>query len=83
MLAQKGPDHTELGTDRLGIPFLESVEWENRTIALNARYQIINDAYVFASWRFSDISGNDLAKYTHPIFHGKTHTINAGLNFGF
>jgi hypothetical protein len=83
ILAQKGPDHTELGTDRLGLPFLESIEWENQTIALKAIYQIINDAYVFASWKNSNIHGNDLAKYTHPLFHGKTNTISAGVNFGF
>jgi hypothetical protein len=83
MLAQKGPDHTELGSNRLGLPFLESIEWENRTFSLDARYQVINDAYVFASWRYSDIHGNDLARYTHPLFHGRTNTIHVGMNFGF
>ncbi|MFC2112253.1 hypothetical protein ACFLTA_03215 [Bacteroidota bacterium] len=83
MMAQKGPDHTALGSPRLGIKFLESVEWENQTIALRAHYQIINDAYVFASWQYSNIHGKNLAKYTHPIFHGKTNTFRAGLNFGF
>ncbi len=83
LFAQKGPDYTELGSDRQGLPFLESVEWENRTLALNARYQVINDAYVFASWRYSNIQGDELDRYTHPLFHGKTHTFSAGLNFGF
>jgi len=82
-MAQKGPDHTELGTDRRGLPFLESVEWENRTLALKARYQIINDAYLHASWQYSDIHGTDLAKYTHPLYHGKTNSITVGANFGF
>jgi hypothetical protein len=82
-LAQKGPDHTELGTHRLGIPFLESIEWENQTLKFSARYQVINDAFVFASWRYSNIKGNDLEKYTHPLFHGVTNTITTGINFGF
>lgn len=83
LLAQKGPDHTLLGSDRLGLPFLESVEWENRTLCLNARYQVINDACVYAAWQYSNIHGKDLDRYTHPLFHGKTNTLNIGLNFGF
>ena len=83
LLAQKGPDHTKLGTPRLGIPFMESIEWENRTIFLRAVYQVINDAYVFASWQYSNIHGNELARYTHPLFHGKTNTFTMELIFGF
>lgn len=83
MLAQKGPDYTDLGTSRLGLPFLESIEWEKQSLALDARYQIINDAYATASWQYSNISGQDLAKYTHPLFHGETHSFRLGLNFGF
>ena len=83
LFAQKGPDHTELGTDRLGIPFLESVEWENKTFRFRARYQIINDAYFYGEYRYSNISGNELDKYTHPLWHGKTNTFTIGANFGF
>jgi hypothetical protein len=83
LFAQKGPDHTELGTDRWGIPFMESVEWENKTFRFRARYQIINDAYFYGEYRFSNISGNELEKYTHPLWHGKTNTFTIGANFGF
>jgi hypothetical protein len=83
LFAQKGPDHTELGTFRLGIPFLESVEWENNTFRFSARYQIINDAYFYGEYLYSDISGNELEKYTHPLWHGKTNTFTIGANFGF
>jgi hypothetical protein len=83
LLAQKGPDHTRLGTHRLGIPFLETIEWDNRAVTLTARYQVINDAIVFASWQYSDTHGNDLDMYTHPLFRGKTSTVALGLNFGF
>ena len=83
LFAQKGPDHTDLGTFRLGIPFLESVEWENKTFRFRARYQIINDAYFYGEYRYSDIGGNDLEKYTHPLWHGNTNTFTIGANFGF
>ena len=81
---QKGPDYSYLeGRDRWGLPFMESVEWENSTFRLDARYEIINDAFVFAGYRYSNISGNDMETYTHPLWQGKTNTFSAGLNFGF
>jgi hypothetical protein len=81
--AQKGPDHTELGSPRLGLPFMESVEWKNTTIRFRARYQVINDAHVFGEYRYSDISGAEVARYTHPLYQGKTSTFSFGVNFGF
>jgi hypothetical protein len=83
MDAKKGTDHTELGTPRLGLKFLETVEWENSTLIFRARYQVINDGYVFGEFRHSNIRGNELDKYTHPLFHGKSTTFMLGLNFGF
>jgi len=80
---QRGPDHTELGTPRLGLPFMESVEWKNTTVRLGGRYQVINDGYVFARYRYSDISGNEIDEYTHPLYHGRTSTFTLGINFGF
>jgi len=80
--AQKGKDYDELGGSRLGNPFLDSVEWENKTFAFRAGYQIINDGYVFLNYVNSNISG-DLNKYTAPVFHGKQNTISFGANFGF
>lgn len=81
--ALKGPDHAELGSPRLGLPFLESVEWRNTTVELLASWQVINDGYVWARYRYSDISGDRLDRYTHPLYHGKTGTLTLGMNFGF
>jgi len=83
LLAQKGPDYDDLGGDRLGLPFLETIEWENKSFSMIARYEIINDAFFTLEFQNSDISGNDLNKYTHPMWHGKTNTFSAGINFGF
>jgi hypothetical protein len=82
LLAQKGKDYNELGGSRLGNPFMDSVEWENQSLSFHARYQIMNDGYVFINYLFSNISG-ELDKYTAPMFHGKQNTISFGLNFGF
>ena len=81
-MAQKGKDYDDLGGSRLGNPFMDSVEWENQTIAFYVNYQIINDGYVFLNYMFSNITG-DVSKYTAPVFHGKQTTISLGLNFGF
>ena len=80
--ARKGPDYTELGAGRLGLPFMDSIAWENNTIAFKARYEIINDGYVYVGFEHSNISG-DVEKYTHPLWFGKTRTVSVGINFGF
>ena len=80
--AKKGPDYDSLGGDRLGLPFLETIEWENKTFSIKVRYEIINDGFVFAKYRYSNITG-DVNKYTHPLWHGKTNTFSLGINFGF
>ena len=83
LLAQKGPDYDELGGDRLGLPFMETIEWENNSFSFLARYEIINDAFLILEFQNSNIKGNDLNKYTHPMWHGKTNTLSVGMNFGF
>ncbi len=82
LFAQKGPDYTEQGDSRLGLPFMETIKWESNTLALKVCYQIINDGFVFAEYQYSNITG-EVKKYTHPLWHGKSNTFSAGLNFGF
>lgn len=80
--AQKGKDYDDLGGSRLGNPFMDTVEWENKTFAFRASYQVINDGFIFLNYVNSNISG-DMGKYTAPVFHGKQNTISFGANFGF
>lgn len=79
--AIRGPDYTELGTPRVGNPPLESVQWHNTSAGLSASYQIINDLYVWASFTFSDISGD--ARWTPGYLYGRKNTFNIGITFGF
>jgi len=81
-LSRKGPDYTEAGGSRLGLPYMEEIVWEARNIAFHMNYQIINDLFVFINYRNSDISG-DLDKYTHPLWHGNNNSLSLGVNFGF
>ncbi len=79
--AQKGPDYTITGSDRLGLPFMKTVEWENKTLALKASYEAINDGFVFAEFLFRDITGEE--SYTPEFWYGRTSTVSVGVNFGF
>lgn len=84
-LAKKGPEHQYAvifgNANVKGLPFLESTAWRNQTIEGALSYEIVNDGYIFARARLSDITGDDF--YTPTIFRGKQFTISGGINFGF
>ncbi|MCX6325641.1 MAG: hypothetical protein NT144_03155 [Bacteroidia bacterium] len=79
--AIRGPDYTELGTDRLGNPPLSSVEWHNATYGLKASYQVINDLYTWASFVSGNVRGDE--DWSPGYFFGKKNTLNFGLTLGF
>jgi hypothetical protein len=66
-------------------PFMENVTWKNETYSIKASYEFFSNAYVFAEFIASDISGEEeqIEKYTPEFYHGKTNTISAGFNLGF
>lgn len=79
--AIKGPDYTELGTDRLGNPPLSTVQWHNTTYGLKASYQVINDLFAWVSFSSGDLRGD--ARWSAAYFFGKKNTVNMGVSFGF
>ncbi len=79
--AQKGPDHTVLGSNRLGLPFMENVEWENKMLILRTEYEIVNDGFVSAEYMYRKVDG--LPDYTPVVWQGTTNTFSIGVNFGF
>ncbi len=79
--AIRGPDYTELGTDRVGNPPLASVEWRSTVYGLKASYQIINDLYLWLHFTNSNITGDN--RWTPDYFYGKKNTLNLGITFGF
>jgi hypothetical protein len=64
-----------------GKPFIAREFWSWSELALRARYQIINDLWVFAGLASSEQTG--MEEYTMPYFRGKKTTINFGANVGF
>jgi hypothetical protein len=85
-LAQHGPDfeYTLDGTVTTH-PFLERVAWQNRNISFKARYEFINNAFLFAEFISGEISGDEesVNLYTPEFFRGKTNTVSFGFNIGF
>jgi hypothetical protein len=79
--AIRGPDYTELGTDRVGNPPLASVEWQNTTLGMKASYQVINDLYTWVAASYSDISGD--SRWSPEYFYGYKTTFSAGVTVGF
>ncbi len=79
--AIRGPDYTELGTDRVGNPPLTSVEWHNTTFGLRASCQIINDLYTWLAFTGSNIRGDE--RWSPEYFFGRKNTLNMGVTFGF
>jgi len=79
--AIRGPDYTELGTDRVGNPPLASVEWQSTVFGLKASYQIINDLYAWINVFSSNTTGDE--RWSPGYFYGKKNTLNLGITFGF
>ncbi|MBN2863468.1 MAG: hypothetical protein JXN62_09925 [Bacteroidales bacterium] len=77
----RGPDYTELGTDRIGNPPLASIEWQSTSFGLRSSYQIINDLYASFSLCRSNIRGDQ--RWSPAYLYGKKTTLNFGITFGF
>ena len=61
---------------------MENIEWENRRLAFETSWQVINDGYLFLSFLHGRTTG-DVEKYSPGFFHGTTNTLSFGANFGF
>ncbi|MFW6218480.1 MAG: hypothetical protein ACOC3S_00010 [Bacteroidota bacterium] len=81
ILSQRGKDYTALGVRRVGNPYLDSIEWEKKEISFVAKYQVINNGWIFMEFLSRDVKG--VESYYPEFFHGKTSTITLGANVGF
>jgi hypothetical protein len=79
-----------LVADRM--PVMQDLTWRNNEIALQGRYEFLNNAYVFAGVILGHVEGFDvddltaqyyLDKYSPLLFHGETTTFRVGFNIGF
>ncbi len=83
LFAQHGPDYTSLGSNRLGLPFMDKVKWQNETFSLKTIYEVINDLFISLEYNKSNINGPEVIIYTPSYFVGKLNTLILGFNLGF
>ncbi|MFI5219325.1 MAG: hypothetical protein ACHQNT_07525 [Bacteroidia bacterium] len=86
-LARTGENYPYLGTGGSGhgLPFINTTKWKNQSISAGAKFEIINDGFLFAEVELANVTGDSLyvESYTPEIFRGKTTTFTGGINFGF
>lgn len=88
--AQKGPDYPYIREPdpETGIPqvhgkkFLDSVEWEELLLALNLRYQVLNDVFIYAEAEQRFTKGLERI-YTAPFYHDNPLSLSFGMTYGF
>lgn len=80
--AKKGDEYGLNVTARRGLPFMETVRWENTCMGFRGKYQLVNDGYLFTRIIYAHSRG-DVQQFSPELFHGKTTTISAGINWGF
>jgi hypothetical protein len=82
-----------------GTPFMQNIQWQNKSLLLKAQFEIINDVFIFASCTVQDITGTTygIETYSPAFYYGHTTTVNGikvpsngttvtmtgGLNWGF
>jgi hypothetical protein len=79
--AIRGPDYTELGTERVGNPPLATIQWHNTVYGLKISYQVINDLYTWFSFTSGNLRGD--TRWSPDYFYGKKNTVNLGMTVGF
>jgi len=85
-VAQHGPYVEYItGTDVITAPFMESVAWQNKTYALDIRYEIVSNVYIYANATKSNITGDQaqIDIWTPAYYQGSQLTFSAGFNVGF
>jgi hypothetical protein len=79
--SERGPDYQSIGGARVGLPYLETIEWSNVTTGLEIRYLITGGVQAKVSLIKSDIEGEE--SWTAPHLYGRTTIFNGGIVWGF
>jgi hypothetical protein len=60
---------------------LSSLDYKDQEIAISARYEIINNTYVFIEYQRRQVEGDVL--YIPAVYFGTTNSLVTGINIGF
>ncbi|MDZ7636072.1 MAG: hypothetical protein U5L72_17200 [Bacteroidales bacterium] len=76
--SERGPDYQSIGGNRVGLPYLETIEWSNVATGFEAGYLITGGVQVNASLTFCNVEGhNELQIPAH--LYGQTTTFSGGI----
>ncbi len=78
-------DNPEINPDepRWGLPFMNEVRYKKQQWQFKAKYQIINDGYIFFEYEKNNITGADKDIYTPPFYLAEDNILSFGINYGF
>lgn len=79
--SERGPDYQSIGGPRVGLPYLETIEWKNITTGLEVSYLITGGVQARVSLIKSDIEGEEA--WTAPNLYGLHTTFSGGIVWGF
>jgi hypothetical protein len=92
-LAEHGNEYAYLRSSTIAnMPMLNDIVWKASILDLSINYQFLNNAYLFAGYKISSITGNDadgftaqyyLDKFTPAFYQGETRTLRLGFCLGF
>jgi hypothetical protein len=60
---------------------LSRLDYKDQEIALAAKYEVINNAYVFVEYQRRQVEGD--VTYIPAVYFGNTNSLLAGINIGF
>lgn len=83
--AQKGPDYVYDGIHHnnvMGLPWLNTITWYNKTVSFRASYHLFNDIFLFCGFSNSFIK-DDFEVYSPAYLRGNTNTFSFGMNWGY
>jgi len=60
---------------------LSSLDYKDQEIALSARYEIINNTYLFIEYQRRQVEGD--VRYIPAVYIGNTNSVVTGINIGF
>ena len=79
--SERGPDYQSIGGPRVGLPYLESIEWKNISTGLEVSYLITGGVQAKVALIRSDIEGEE--SWSAPDLYGRHTTFSGGLVWGF
>jgi hypothetical protein len=65
------------------LPILKNITWENHSLDFRASYELFYNTSFYLNYRYADIGGVLMEKYTPEFYWSHTNTVQMGFNIGF